>query len=165
MTPNAVVPQRLAAVVLCLLCFAAPMISRAASQPTPTSLPDSDAIKALEQQVEAAFKSANAGFLNATLGDDFRFTHATGTVAGKAETVANFAKPGNFVSRTLTSVEVEVHGSVAVTNGRIEVRTAAPREYTVCYTRLYERRGDQWRLLSHRTFREAAGFAETCAPR
>jgi hypothetical protein len=69
------------------------------------------------------------------------------------------------VSRTLTAVEVEVHGGVAVTNGRIEVRSAAPRDYTVCYTRLYEHREGQWRLLSHRTFREAAGHSETCAPR
>lgn len=135
----------------------------------PASKAGNDAVAAqitqLEHQVEAAFQRADAGFLNAVLGEDFRFRHASARNDGKSETVVNFAKAGNFVSRTLTAVEVEPHGGVAVTNGRIEVRSAAPRDYTVCYTRLYERRDGQWRLLSHRTFREAAGHAETCAQR
>jgi Domain of unknown function (DUF4440) len=122
-------------------------------------------ITQLEHQVEAAFQRADSAFLNNALGEDFRFRHATGRSDGKRDTVVNFSTAGNFVSRTLTAVEVEVHGGVAVTNGRIEVRSAAPRDYTVCYTRLYERRDGQWRLLSHRTFREAAGHSETCAPR
>ena len=126
---------------------------------------DVEAIKAVEHDVESAFQRADTAFLKSTLGEDFSFTHATGTSAGKADTLSTFAKPGNFVSRQLTAVGVEVHGNVAVTNGRIEVRSAAPREYTVCYMRLYERRAGQWRLLSHRTFREGNGFAETCAPR
>ena len=122
-------------------------------------------ISQLEHQVEAAFQRADSAFLNTVLGEDFRFRHASGRNDGKRDTLVNFAKAGNFVSRTLTAVEVELHGAVAVTNGRIEVRSAAPRDYTVCYTRLYERRDGQWRLLSHRTFREAAGHSETCAPR
>ena len=123
------------------------------------------AVTQLEHQVEAAFQRADTAFLNGVLGENFRFRHATGRNDGKRDTIVNFAKPGNFVSRALTAVEVEVHGGVAVTNGRIEVRSAAPRDYTVCYTRLYEHREGQWRLLSHRTFREAASHSETCAPR
>lgn len=119
----------------------------------------------LEHQVEAAFQRADSGLLNNVLGEDFRFRHGGGQVEGKHETIANFARPGNFVSRTLTAVEVELHDGIAITNGRIEVRSSAPREYTICYTRLYEHRGGQWRLLSHRTFREKNGFSETCAPR
>ena len=137
------------------------------SQPASTDAASADAksITDLEHQVERAFKGGDAAFLTNVLGDDFRFRHGTGLVGDKKQTVAGFAKPGNFVSRTLTAVEVEVHGSVAVTNGRIEVRSAQPSEYTICYTRLYERRGGQWRLLSHRTFRQGIGFSETCAPR
>jgi len=127
--------------------------------------PEAEGLKALERKVEEAYQQGDTAFLQSTLGDDFRFSHGTGTVAGKAETLANFAKPGNFLSRTLTSVDAEVHGDVALTTGRIEVRSSASREYTICYVRLYERRRDQWQLVSHRTFRQADGFAETCAPR
>ena len=71
---------------------------------------------------------ADAAFLRPTLSEDFRFSHDE--VAGKDETLANFA--GNFVSRTLTAVEVELHGNVALTSGRIEVRSTTPAEYTIC---------------------------------
>jgi hypothetical protein len=126
---------------------------------------ESSAVEALDRRVESAFQRADSSFLQSTLRDDFRFTHGTGLVAGKAETLANFVKPGNFLSRVQTSVEAEVHGDVALTIGRIEIRTAAPREYTICYARLYQRVGGQWQLVSHRTFREQEGFAETCAPK
>ena len=119
----------------------------------------------IEHQVEAAIQRGDSSFLNDVLGTDFRFRHGTGQVDGKQETVAVFARPGNFISRTLTAVEVEVHGTVAVTNGRIEVRSTAFRDYTVCYIRLYASRDGRWRLLSHRTYRQGSGFSETCAAR
>jgi len=123
------------------------------------------ALIALERQVEAAYLHADTAFLRATLREDFRFSHGGGRVAGKDDTLANFAKAGNFVSRTLTSVEVELHENVALTSGRIEIRSTRPAEYTICYVRLYERRSGPWQLVSHRAFRQASGFTETCSPR
>lgn len=137
--------------------------SAAGSKLSPQS--DTVTLESLERQVEAAYQRGDTAFLKMTLADDFRFTHGSGMVAGKAQTLANFAQPGNFISRTLTAVDVEVHGDIALTTGRIEVRAAARRNYTVCYVRLYRRRSGHWRLLSHRTFREQAGFTETCDPR
>ncbi len=96
---------------------------------------DAAALMALERQVEAAYLHADTAFLRAPLREDFRFSHGGGTVAGKDDTLANFAKAGNFVSRTLTSVEVEVHENVALTSGRIEIRSTRPAEYTICYVR------------------------------
>ena len=125
---------------------------------------ESEELAALERQVEAAYLGSDVALLRSTLREDFRFSHGTGEVAGKDETLANFAKAGNFLSRTLTSVEVELHGDVALTRGRIEVRSARPTEYTICYVRLYQRRDGPWQLVSHRTVRQASGFAETCSP-
>lgn len=68
---------------------------------------ESAALMALERQVEAAYLRADTAFLRSTLREDFRFSHGGGMVAGKDDTIANFAKAGNFISRTLTSVEVE----------------------------------------------------------
>lgn len=123
-----------------------------------------DTLKALDRQVEDAFLRGNSTFLTSILGDDFRFWNARQTAWGKTEILTLFAKAGNFVSRKLTSVDAEVHGTVALTTGRIEVTSTNPRSYTVCYVRLYERRDGQWTLISHRTFREHDGFSETCAP-
>lgn len=134
-------------------------------QSRPETSSDAAAVEALEREVEAAYVNADEAFLEATLRDDFRFSHGTGTVEGKAETMANFAKSGNFVSRTLTSVEAEIHGDLALTVGRIEVRSSRPSEYTICYIRLYERHAGRWQLVSHRTYRQAEGLEETCAPR
>jgi hypothetical protein len=63
----------------------------------------------------------------------------------------------------LTSVEVEIHGKVALTTGRIEVRSTRRGDYTMCYLRLYEERG-RWQLVSHRTLRLTSGFSATCSP-
>jgi len=126
---------------------------------------EANAVMALERQVELAYLHADHAFLRSTLREDFVFSHGTGLVAGKAETLANFAKPDNFLSRTLSSVKVELHGNVALTSGRIEVRSTKGTEYTICYLRLYERRdGSPWQLVSHRTFRQRSGYSETCSP-
>lgn len=127
---------------------------------------DVEDVAALERQVESAYLRSDLPFLRKTLREDFRFSHGTGTVEGKEETLTNFAKEGNFLSRTLTSVDVEVHGDVALTSGRIEIRSSVPTDYTICYMRLYHRDGGgPWKLVSHRTYRQASGFDETCAPR
>ncbi len=126
---------------------------------------EADAVKALDRQVEAALQNGDTAFLKTALGEDLRFTHASGTATSKAETLADFGKPGRFRARTLTAVDVELHGSSAISIGRIEVRPAAAAEYTLCYVRFYERRDARWQLISHRTVRQRAGFDETCAPR
>jgi hypothetical protein len=126
---------------------------------------EADSVKALERQVEAALQNGNTAFLKTALGEDLRFTHASGTSTSKSETLADFGKPGRFLARTLTAVDVELHGSSAISTGRIEVRPSAAAEYTLCYVRVYERRDARWQLISHRTFRQRAGFDETCAPR
>ena len=158
-------PKQITKIWTAIVCGASIALLASAQALASGSAADVKAIKILEHKIESAFQRADSGFLKSALGSDFRFTHASGNVAGKTDTISNFAKPGNFIFRKLTAVEVEVHGNVAVTNGRIEVRSAAPREYTICYMRLYERRKGQWRLLSHRTFREGKQFSEMCAPR
>ncbi len=104
-----------------LLTLSAILVS-AQSPTTEAHEDESAALEALERQVEEAYLRADTAFLRSTLREDFRFSHGTGLVAGKDETMADFAKAGNFISRTLTSVEVDLHGDVALTSGRIEVR-------------------------------------------
>jgi len=120
-------------------------------------------IAALEHRVEAAFLNGDTAFLQATIREDFRFTHATGNIEGKEETLTKFAKAGNFISRALTSVDAEIHENVALTSGRIEVVSSSSYEYTICYIRLYMRNDKmRWQLVSHRSYKGAKGHDEAC---
>lgn len=121
-------------------------------------------LAALEAAVEAAFQRADVSYLDAVLAPDFQFWTAAGKPIGKERVLETYGQAGRFPRREQTSVAVEVHGDVALSNGRLEVRSTVPREYVVCYLRLYEKRDGRWRLVSHRTFRERDGLEETCAP-
>jgi ketosteroid isomerase-like protein len=70
----------------------------------------------------------------------------------KAEWLKSVAKRG-FVSRKISLVEVELHGDVAVTFGRLDVVKSgeAGEKYSLRYVRVYERRNGRWQMLMHRT--------------
>jgi ketosteroid isomerase-like protein len=109
---------------------------------------------------ETATLHADAAFLQNFYASDFRFSHGTGVVANKTETLKAL-QPDFYISRDLDLKEVEPHGDVALTIGQIHVRTTSQdpdvREYTVWYVRVYERRDGRWQILSHRTTRQVAG--------
>lgn len=93
---------------------------------------------------------------------DFRFTHSTGDVQTKAEWLKELQSgETNYKARSIDSIEVELHDDVAITTGRIHIRTdsAEPRwqEFTIWYVRVYALRVGWWQLLSHRSIREQTG--------
>jgi hypothetical protein len=71
--------------------------------------------------VETATLHADAGFLQNFYASDFRFSHGTGVVANKSETLKAL-QPDFYISRDLDLKEVEPHGDVALTIGQILVR-------------------------------------------
>lgn len=125
-----------------------------------------DELEALERAVESAFQGADMTYLDGVLADDFQFWTAAGKPLPRAQVLKSYAEPGRYPVRRQSAVAIERHGDVALSNGRLEVRSTGPREreYIVCYLRLYQRRDARWRLVSHRTFRERDGWTETCAP-
>lgn len=127
---------------------------------TPSADQTVTSLRALEQKAENATLHADAAFLQDFYASDFRFSHGTGVIANKAETLKAL-QPDFYISRDLDLTEVEPHGDIALTVGRIHVRTTARdpnvSEYTVWYIRVYTRRDGRWQLLSHRTTRQVAG--------
>lgn len=124
-------------------------------------------LRTLEQKVEAATLHADTAFLEKVYCSDFQFIHGSEAVLGisefqnKAETIKTL-RPERFISRDLDSVEVEPHGDVAMTTGRIRVRSDAKsppyrEDYTLYYVRVYVRRDARWQLLIHRTVKEIFG--------
>jgi ketosteroid isomerase-like protein len=115
-----------------------------------------------ERQVEAAIVRGDVAFVDAACASDFSFTHGDGWTSGgkplrvddKTSWLATVAR-APYLYRNLDSVQVEMHGDVAITYGRYKMRqkNADPKagESSVWFERVYARRNGRWQFLSHRT--------------
>jgi ketosteroid isomerase-like protein len=114
-----------------------------------------DEIVRLEHAQAAAVVAADLPTLDAIYADDFRFTHGTGEVQTKTEWLDDL-RTGRRVyeSREVTDLDVERHGDIAVTYGRLEIRLRRDGQnqyFSARYVRVYARRDERWQLISHRT--------------
>lgn len=128
---------------------------------------DSAAIVALEHRIEAAVVERNAAFLDSVYAPTFRFKHSTGDLEDRARRMSSLSRPlrpgqPRMLSRKLDSLDVEVHGDIALTTGRIRVNRehADPeqREYVIRYARIYVRRNGRWQQLTHHSTGETRGL-------
>ena len=123
-------------------------------------------VMAFEKQCDDAAVKGDVAFLERALSRDFVMTHGDGWTTGgaplKVDTKATWLayvgkQPLPYVYRRLDSVQVELHGDVAITIGRYRYlpRTNSPTpgrsHLYVWFERVYARQGGQWRFLSHRT--------------
>ena len=128
----------------------------------PHQEPDAAAeVLALEQRMEAAVLRADVAFLDDVCADDFTYTHGDGWTTGGAilgvdrrdEWLASL--DGRYSQREVDSQQVEIHGDVAITMGRVRARTGgapeAQRSFSFWYVRVYAQRNGEWTYLSHRT--------------
>ena len=128
----------------------------------PHQEPDAAAeVLALEQRMEAAVLRADVAFLDDVCADDFTYTHGDGWTTGGAilgvdrrdEWLASL--DGRYSQREVDSQQVEIHGDVAITMGRVRARTGgapeAQRSFSFWYVRVYAQRNGEWKYVSHRT--------------
>ena len=118
-------------------------------------------VLALEKRIEEAVLRADVAFLDEVCADDFTYTHGDGWTTGgpvlgvdrKQEWLASLS--GRYSSREVDSQQVEVHGDVAITMGRVRASSGGPpearRSFSFWYVRVYAQRDGRWRYLSHRT--------------
>jgi len=123
--------------------------------PTQAVQDEPDEIVRLEHAQAAAVVAADLATLDAIYADDFRFTHGTGEVQTKTEWLDDL-RTGRRVyeSREVTDLDVERHGDIAVTYGRLEIRLRRDGQnqyFSARYVRVYARRDERWQLISHRT--------------
>ena len=134
-----------------------------------TTSRDSARIAALERRIEDAVVRRDAAFLDSVYARTFRFKHSTGDVETREQRLTSLRAPvaanvpGRTISRDVDSVEVEVHGDVALTTGRIHVvrdgGEAHWQNYTIRYVRIYARNGSKgrWQLVTHHSTSDAQG--------
>jgi|SRR4051812_13941170 hypothetical protein len=120
-------------------------------------------VLAFERTMEEAVVRGDVAFLDKICPPDFTFTHGDGWITGgkplrvddkKAWLAAVEKKP--YLTRDLASVQVELHGDVAITYGMYHSKYSHPSnpqqpEFTVWFERVYAKRNGQWMYLSHRT--------------
>jgi len=64
---------------------------------------------------------------------------------------------GQYITRVVDSVEVEIHDKIGITNGKITITRktdAANRVYMIKYVRVYLKTKEQWELISHLTVKQ-----------
>ena len=163
--------------VAVLACTAGPL-----AQESPRSNAAADTaneVLELERQIEAAVLRADVEFLDRVCGSDFTYTHGDGWTTGgavrgvdrRAEWLASL--PGRYSQREVDSQQVELHGDVAITMGRVRARSgpsgSAPRAFSFWYLRVYAHRDGRWQYLSHRTVHgpvyESGAGASAATPR
>lgn len=120
---------------------------------------------AIEEAMAMAVVEMDFATLDKVYADDFVFSHSTGVVETKDDWFAFLRDNENFYTfRSVDHVKVELHGNIAVTDGRIHIKTRSNdpgrREFTVWYIRIFERRNGNWKLVSHRSIRERTGPLE-----
>ena len=145
--------------VAVLACTAGPLAqeSTRANAPADTA----NEVLELEREIEAAVLRADVDFLDPICASDFTYTHGDGWTTGgavrgvdpKSEWLASL--PGRYSQREVDSQQVEIHGDVAITMGRVRARSGGPdatqRAFSFWYVRVYAQRDGQWQYLSHRT--------------
>ena len=119
---------------------------------------------ALEHAQAAAVVNLDFAALERVYADDFVFTHGTGVVESKTEWLeALRAGQPRYFSREHDLLEVEPHGDVAITYGRLQIHNrlnGVDGRFSARYVRVYVRRDGRWQLVSHRTVEQVAQPAE-----
>jgi hypothetical protein len=125
-------------------------------------------VKDFEKACDDAAVRGDAACLKRALADDFVMTHGDGWTHGgmpiKVDTKQSWIEyiskpPPPYVYRNLDSIQVEVHGDVAITIGRYKYvprsnnpNAAANQSHLyVWFERVYVKRNGEWQFLSHRT--------------
>lgn len=109
-------------------------------------------IEALEMQWRNAVVTNNVKQMDHLLADDYLGISANGTVATKAEELAQRrAGTVRIQSLTLSDIKVRVYGKTAVVTSRAEL-TGVNGESDISgnyrYTRVYNKRFGQWKIIS-----------------
>jgi len=149
------------ALAAALAGFGGQSMPRLAAAPAAASDPGREVLD-FERDMEAAVVRGDVAFLDRACTPDFSFTHGDGWTTGgqplrvenKAQWLASVGK-APYAFRNLESVQVELHGDIAITYGRYRARNKAGEpgrtDFTVWFERVYTKRAGRWQYVSHRT--------------
>lgn len=112
----------------------------------------------LNASIEQAVVNKQIKLLEDAYADDFVFTHGTGFVEGKRSWIKNVSDPTvQFVLRQPDSTSVELHKDVGLVTGKLTIirkNSGKETRYGIWYIRVYVKKDNRWRMISHRTTKQ-----------
>jgi ketosteroid isomerase-like protein len=117
---------------------------------------EADVLRADDRRFQA-MRSGDWAALDAALADDLTYVHSTARLESKAEHIANL-RGGKPHYRGIAPRErtVRVHGAVGVVTGVSEMhveRDGKEQRFTVRYLAVYQKAGEQWRMIAWQSTR------------
>jgi len=128
--------------------------------PSPADAAKIKEVMAFEKACDDAATRGDVAFIEHAVSSDFIMTHGDAWTTGGApinvdtkETWLKAVGRKPYTYRKLDSVQVELHGDIAITIGRYRMANSAtpPVHSFVWFERLYAKRNGEWQFLSHRT--------------
>jgi len=140
----------------------APVSTAAPAEPYFAESEAASDVLELERNIGAAIVRGDAAYFDSVTSSDFVMVHGDGwTTGGKPALVddkASFMKriaSHSYAAHDYDSVNVEMHGDVAITYGRYvgNIPSSGPGRawFSVWYEKVYAKRAGRWLYLSHRT--------------
>ena len=128
--------------------------------PSPADAAKIKEVMAFEKACDDAAVKGDVAFVEKAVSPDFIMTHGDAWTTGGApinvdtkETWLKAVARKPYLYRKLDSVQVELHGDIAITIGRYRMASSsAPPNYSfVWFERLYAKHNGEWQFLSHST--------------
>jgi ketosteroid isomerase-like protein len=140
--------------IVVVLCFVGIFTRAQSSDSSITKLVDD-----LNRKIDRAVVAKDIQTLEKSYGNDFVFTHGTGLVDSKKSWIESIKKNKGYLSREHDSTKVELHGDIAIVNGKLTVSRIEPAKdgttkYSLWYVRVFALRNKTWEMISHRTTSE-----------
>jgi hypothetical protein len=119
-------------------------------------------VLAFERAMEAAVVRGDVAFVDKVSSPDLSFTHGDGWTVGRPPLSVDDRKGflkrvenKQYNARDLDSVQVEMHGDIAITYGRYVAQNRTGNSdmswFSVWFERVYAKRDGHWLYVSHRT--------------
>ncbi len=110
------------------------------------------ALQDLDASIVALASKGDFDALEKLLAEDFRYNHSTGHSQDKQEWLDGLKPLVGRRDRVTSSIQVEVHGDLAVAMGDLDIVWGDGRHNYDRYVRVYRRGADgSWRVVSQRT--------------
>jgi ketosteroid isomerase-like protein len=108
-------------------------------------------LRTLDASIDELATSGDFDSLAGHLADDFRYNHSTGLSQSKHEWLEGLKPLVGRRDRIAGSIQVELHGDLAVVFGDLDVVWKDGRHAFDRYVRIYRQTSGDWLVVSQRT--------------
>jgi hypothetical protein len=108
-------------------------------------------LRELDSSIDTLASSGEFDALEPLLAADFRYNHSTGRGQSKSEWLEGLKPLVGRRERVASSIEIELHGDLAVAMGDLDIVWSDGRRNYDRYVRVYRASDGRWLVFSQRT--------------